>query len=271
MMDLKLKDLNLSPKELRHITKYLAKKRNIADYKSKLNNELLHSIKNKDNKQRERIDVIREDLKELGYELPKGELKDIKKCFYNIESRKKLLNSKRTIKYLNKLNERIRRLNKYYCDYDDYEYKGIKNIKDLFKLSIDKDYYKPILVKSGYNGNYVQYETKGDKILTLKEYLALIEKYLRKLINYYKNKGEWKFQLIAEISFISLKPGSDETRIMLTRSDNEEFINGSDTDEIIKGLFESFLQKYEENLQNKMRGSDFEFDDVNFCTMILMK
>ena len=48
------------------------------------------------------------------------------------------------------------------------------------------------------------------------------------------------------------------------RSDNEEFMNGSDTDEIIKGLFESFLQKYEENSQNKMRGSDFEFDGVNF-------
>ena len=30
-MDLKLKDLNLSPKELRHITKYFAKKRNVAD------------------------------------------------------------------------------------------------------------------------------------------------------------------------------------------------------------------------------------------------
>ena len=29
-------------------------------------------------------------------------------------------------------------------------------------------------------------------------------------------------------------------------------------------LFESFLQKYEENLQNKMRGSDIEFDGVNF-------
>ena len=51
---------------------------------------------------------------------------------------------------------------------------------------------------------------------------------------------------------------------MHTRSYNEEFMNGSDTDEIIKGLFESFLQKYEENLQNKMRGSDFEFDGVNF-------
>ena len=39
---------------------------------------------------------------------------------------------------------------------------------------------------------------------------------------------------------------------------------GKDNDETIEGLFKSFLQKYEENLQNKMRGSDFEFDGVNF-------
>ena len=58
-------------------------------------------------------------------------------------------------------------------------------------------------------------------------------------------------QLAAEISFVSLKPGSDKTCVMHTRSDNEEFMNGSDTDKIIKGLFESFLQKYEENLQEK--------------------
>ena len=68
----------------------------------------------------------------------------------------------------------------------------------------------------------------------------------------------------SEINFISLKPGSQENRIMHRRSDNEEFMNGDDTDEIVKGLFESFLQKYEENLQNKMKGSDFEFDGVNF-------
>ena len=65
-----------------------------------------------------------------------------------------------------------------------------------------------------------------------------------------------------DINFISLKP--DETNIIHIRSNNEEFMNGDDTDEIIKGRFESFLQKYEENLQNKMRGSDFEFDGVNF-------
>ena len=55
------------------------------------------------------------------------------------------------------------------------------------------------LVKSGHNNNFVQYESKGDKILSIQEYLALIEKYLKKLINQYKKEGEWKIQLIAEI------------------------------------------------------------------------
>ena len=67
-----------------------------------------------------------------------------------------------------------------------------------------------------------------------------------------------------EINFISLKPGSDETRVMYAKSDNEEFMNGDNTNEIIKSLFESFLQRFEENLQEKMRGSNFEFDGINF-------
>ena len=59
-------------------------------------------------------------------------------------------------------------------------------------------------------------------MLSLKEYLNLIEKYLIELIEEYKLKGEWKVQLTIEVNFISLKPGSDETRIMHTRSDNIE-------------------------------------------------
>ena len=151
-----------------------------------------------------------------------------------------------------------------YRNHDDYEYKGIKNIKDLFKLSIDEDHYKPILVKSCYNKNYAQYQSKGDRILTIQEYLTLIENYLRELIKHCKNKGEWEIQLTAEINFISLKPGSDETRVMFTRGFNGEIMKGSDTDEVIKLLFESFLKKYKENLQEKMKGSDFEFDGANF-------
>ena len=171
--------------------------------------------------------------------------------------------NKKNKKYLDELDKKILKLGKYHY-YDDFEYKGIKNVHNLFKLSIRKDYYKPILVKSGYNNNYIQYKSKGDKILTLEEYLALIEQYLRDLIINYKNKDEWKLQLIAEINFISLKPGSDETRVMHTKSDNEEIMTGSDTDEIIEELFEPFLQRYEQNLEEKMKGSDFEFDGVNF-------
>ena len=51
---------------------------------------------------------------------------------------------------------------------------------------------------------------------------------------------------------------------MHTKSINEEFMNGSDTDEIIKELFKSLLQGYQENLQEKMQGSDFAFGGVNY-------
>ena len=51
---------------------------------------------------------------------------------------------------------------------------------------------------------------------------------------------------------------------MYVRSNNEEFMSRDDTDEIIKSLFQSFIRRYEESLQNKMKGSDFEFDGINF-------
>ena len=72
------------------------------------------------------------------------------------------------------------------------------------------------------------------------------------MITDYKSKGEWKIQLTAEINFTSLKPDSNETRIMHTKSDNEEIMVGSDTNDVIKELFKSFL-----------KGSEFEFDGVN--------
>ena len=261
MADTTLGDLYLSKEESKDIIEFLAKKRNIKNCKSKSSNRLYKTFK-KQSKNKKRIDDIRDELKDLTYNISKSKLKEIKKTLDNIEKRKKI-SSRKTSEYLDELDKKILKLKKYH-DQDDYEYKGIKDIKDLFKLSINKDYYKPILVKSGYNGNYVQYESKGDKILTFIEYFSLIEKYLRELINYYKNKGEWKLQLITEINFISLKPGSDETRIIHTRSDKIEIMIGDDNVDIIEELFRSCLQKYEENLQNKMIGSDFKFDGVNF-------
>ena len=64
------------------------------------------------------------------------------------------------------------------------------------------------------------------------------------------------------INFISSRD-SDETRTMHTKSNNVEIMIGSETDEIIKDLFESFLQKYQEGLEESMRGSEFVHDSVD--------
>ena len=94
-------------------------------------------------KNKERIGIIREELKELAYKLSKSELKEIKRRLYIVENKKDSLNSKKTRKYLDELDKKIFKLERYHQDYDDSEYRGIKDLRDLFKLSINEDYYKP--------------------------------------------------------------------------------------------------------------------------------
>ena len=114
---------------------------------------------------------------------------------------------------------------KKYYDYDDIEYKGIRDVRNLFNLSIDVDYYKPIKTNDVFNSNYIEYEGKGDKykILSIKEYLDMTRPYLSDMINNHKTQGEWKIQLTMSINFISSKD-SDETHTMHTKSDNIEVI-----------------------------------------------
>ena len=64
------------------------------------------------------------------------------------------------------------------------------------------------------------------------------------------------------IKFISSKD-FNETSIMHTKSDNIELMMGSKTDNIIDELFKSLLQKYQEGLEESMRGSKFVFDSVD--------
>ena len=148
-------------------------------------------------------------------------------------------------------------------------------------MSIDEDYYEPIIVKNAFDGNYIQYESNGDKgkNLSIKRYLKMIKPYLSDLINNHKTHGlaryhsgnkswvektssEWKIQLIMAINFLSSKD-SDETRTMHTKSNNVEIVIGSETNEIMKDLFVSVLQRYQEGLEGSMRGSEFVYDSVD--------
>ena len=64
------------------------------------------------------------------------------------------------------------------------------------------------------------------------------------------------------INFIPSKD-SDETRTMHTKSNNVEIMIGSETDEIIENLFASFLQKYQEWLEESVGGSEFVYDSAD--------
>ena len=78
----------------------------------------------------------------------------------------------------------------------------------------------------------------------------------------YKAQEEWKIQLTVIINFVYYKD-SDEIRTMHKKSNNIEIMMGNETDEIIEELFEFLLQKYQEELVEKMKGSAFVFHSIN--------
>ena len=101
MKSFNFKDLNLLLEESRDIIEFLVRKRGANNYKHKSNDELLSALNESKkhekikSKNKERIDVIREEPKELSYKLSKGELKEIKKNLYKIENKKGLLKLKK--------------------------------------------------------------------------------------------------------------------------------------------------------------------------------
>ena len=94
----------------------------------------------------------------------KPKIRQIKNFFYEIKNEKNLsdLKIKKIEKSLFELEKSLSRLKEYH-DYDDAEYKGIRDMGNLFNQSINEDYYKPIITKSAFNSNYIEYESKGDK------------------------------------------------------------------------------------------------------------
>ena len=90
----------------------------------------------------------------------------------------------------------------------------------------------------------------------------MVRPYLSNIINDHNIKREWKIQLTMEINFISSRD-SNETHTMYITNNNIEITRGRDADEITDKLFESLLQKYQEGLEEKLKGSDLVFDCVD--------
>ena len=153
--------LNLSLNEL----KLIAKSRGIKDYKSMSEERLLSSLTESESvKESEknfddaRIEKTKKDFYELRDRLSKPKIKEIRKDLYRIENKKNLSipKIKEIEKNISKLEKNLSKLKRYY-DYNDIEYRRIRDIKDLFDLSIDEDYYKPIKTNDGFNSNYIEH------------------------------------------------------------------------------------------------------------------
>ena len=90
------------------------------------------------------------------------------------------------------------------------------------------------------------------------------------MINDHKTQSEWKIHLKMQINFISSK-GFEETHTIHTKSCNIKIMMGNETNEIIEKLFDSFSQKYQEGLEESIRGGEFIRDSVDLLHYHLQK
>ena len=89
---------NLSPKEYSGIIEPLAKERSVKGYEQMTDEERLSKIEKNPQKQnnqqqiisknKERIEIISSEFKELGYKLLRDELKEIKRRLYMVENKR---------------------------------------------------------------------------------------------------------------------------------------------------------------------------------------
>ena len=90
------------------------------------------------------------------------------------------------------------------------------------------------------------------------------------MINDHKTQSEWKIQLTMQTNFVSSKD-SEETCTMHTKSSNMQIMMGNEKYENIEKLFDSLLQKYQDGLEESMRGSKFIRDSFDLCITTFKK
>ena len=193
----------------------------------------------KQNMIKQKIKVLRKLINKTCDTLSSNEIKEIrqnlckKETIYDFLTNKDKLKSKeervlnRIDSYLDKLYDDLIKKSKYKQNY-------LYGLEQLFN---DDVYYKPIEVKSSFKGNYVKYESKGDKdrSLSITLYFLKVEPFLYDLIDFYKAIGEWKIQLSMQVNFIA-DNNDDKGLIFHTKSDNLEIMHGIDTKNIVTDL-----------------------------------
>ena len=121
---------------------------------------------NTDNELHARINSIRIAATKLSNILINEERNIIREELYRLENKKRFTRAQRekAYTYLIDLARTLDNKEKYqYSDYHDQDYLGIRDIENMLNNIDDIDYYKPILTKESFIGNYQYYEIRGDR------------------------------------------------------------------------------------------------------------
>ena len=106
----------------------------------------------------------------------------------------------------------------------------IRDLRALYES--EEDYYELQKTKGGFNDDYIEYGSNGDrdKRLSIQEYLNMVRPYLSNIIDDHK-----------------------DTSTMHIENQNIITLTGYEADDIIEKLFESLLEKYQQGLEEKLK------------------
>ena len=207
------------------------------------------------------VNLIRTEIIKLDRLLDKSDRKKIKKRLYEIKTLKRTHKKKKIL-----IDELINTCNglAFIKDHSAFDSSGYYGLKDLEYMFNDiENYYYPILTKQSFDGNYKMYTCKGDQdnIMSINEYISVIDLYLLDLVVRKKMLDRNKIQLVIAIDLVNLSSRNIIT--FYVKSKNVICTPTDNASDILHELVSSLLEYYNEKLLLCRTDSSYVFYSVN--------
>ena len=237
-----------------------------SEYLKYLLDDSSNEIKSKSNKMRMLILELGMLINKSDRDTIRKRLEEINKLNPSTRQKRKILEELTEI--LNDLQFKRKHTN---SAFDSSSYYGLKDLEYTFGDL--HEYFKPILAKDSFEGNYQMYSCRGDKdrTMSISQYLDTVKSYLFALIDEKKNISSQKIQLVIAVNLIHL---TKNYRITFYVKSKNIVTNPSDkTEEILYQLYDSLLKYFDDklmicrtdsNVYESTEGLDIHFHKIDF-------
>ena len=237
-----------------------------SEYLKYLLDDSSNEIKSKSNKMRMLILELGMLINKSDRDTIRKRLEEINKLNPSTRQKRKILEELTEI--LNDLQFKRKHTN---SAFDSSSYYGLKDLEYTFGDL--NEYFKPILAKDSFEGNYQMYSCRGDKdrTMSISQYLDTVKSYLFALIDEKKNISSQKIQLVIAVNLIHL---TKNYRITFYVNSKNIVTNPSDkTEEKLYQLYDSLLKYFDDklmicrtdsNVYESTEGLDIHFHKIDF-------